>query len=103
MFIFPAVQPRLSITEAAGQTIAEGTLSAVQVDLPAGSSPNRTVKVRARDFTGLVPIRVVVSPENGASTNYDTQLDMAAGNPTETTVNVVIPVGGISRIQVWTR
>lgn len=103
MFVFPSVQPRLSIIEAAGQTIAEGTQSAVQVDLPVGSSPNRTVTVRSRDFTGVVPIRVTVFPENGSSTAYDTQLDMANGNPTDITVNVVIPVGGISRIQVWTR
>ena len=103
MFVFPAVQPRLSVIEAAGQTIAEGTQNSVEVDLPAGSSQNRTVKVRARDFTGTVPIRVVVTPENGASTTYDAQLDMSAGNPVDTSVDVVIPVGGISRIQAWTR
>ena len=93
----------MSFIEAAGQTIAEGTASAVQIDLPAGSSPNRNVRLRARNFTGVVPIRVAVTPERGATVNYDSQIDMAGAAVAEGTVDLVLPVGTVSRISAWTR
>ena len=104
MFVFPpAPIARLDIIEAAGTAIAEGTGNLVQVDLPAGSSTNRTVRVQARNFTGIVPITVIVIPENRPATRYNTQIDMSGGNPSAVTVNVSIPDGTISRIQTWTR
>ena len=78
MQVFPSTLPALSFIEAAGQAIVEGSVASVQIDLPAGSSPARTVKLRARNFTGVVPIRVRASPETGNSTDYDTQLHRAA-------------------------
>jgi hypothetical protein len=103
MFVFPAVVPRLDIVAAAGQAIAEGAANSVQVDLPVGSPTNQTVVVQARDFSGLLPIAVVVTPEVGPSTTYPAQIDMGSGNPARATVNVVIPIGTISRIHAWTR
>lgn len=104
MFVFPpAPIARLDIVEAAGAAIPEGTGSVIQVDLAAGSTTNRTVRVQGRDFNGIVPITVVVIPENRPSTRYDAQINMSGGNPSEVTVNVVIPDGTISRIQTWTR
>lgn len=106
MYVFPPVVPRLDIVEAAGQQIPEGTLGPVQVELPPGASTNQTVKLRARDFTGLVPINVVVTPEYGPSTTYTNQIDMST-NPAELLVNVVLPSSSttrtISRINAWTR
>ena len=103
MYVFPATVPRLDVVEAAGQAIPVGTGSTVQIDLPAGSTTNRTVRVQGRDFTGIVPITVAVVPENRPSSRYNSQIDMSAGNPAEVTVNVVIPDGTISRVHVWTR
>lgn len=104
MFVFPTAPiARLDIIEAAGTAIPEGTGSIVQVDLPAGSSTSRTVRVQGRNFTGIIPITVIVIPENRASTRYDAQIDMSGGNPSTVTVNVVIPDGTVSRIQTWTR
>lgn len=104
MFVFPPPPiARLDIIEAAGTLIPEGTGALVQVDLPAGSSNNRTVRVQGRNFTGIVPITVIVIPENRPATRYNAQIDMSGGNPSEVTVNVVIPDGTISRIQTWTR
>ena len=104
MFVFPpAPIARLDIIEAAGTAIPEGTGNLVQVDLPAGSSTSRTVRVQGRNFTGLVPITVIVIPENRPAIRYDAQINMSGGNPSEVTVNVTIPDGTISRIQTWTR
>ncbi len=104
MFVFPpAPIARLDIIEAAGTVIPEGTGSIVQVELPAGSSTSRTVRVQGRDFTGIVPITVIVIPENRPSTRYNAQIDMSGGNPSSVTVDVVIPDGTVSRVQTWTR
>lgn len=104
MFVFPpAPVVRLDIIEAAGTAIPEGTGNSVQVDLPAGSTTNRTVRVQARNFTGIVPITVIVIPENRPATRYNSQIDMSGGNPSVVTVNVGVPDGTISRIQTWTR
>lgn len=103
MFVFPPVLPRLDIVEAAGQAIPAGTANAVNIQLAAGSPTNQMVRVQARDFAGVVPIDIVVVPENGASTAYPAQIDMRTGNPTQVSVEVAIPSGTFSRIYAWTR
>jgi hypothetical protein len=103
MFLFPSPLPKLDILQAAGTTIAEGTAKPVVVVLPFGTSPNQTVTVQARDFTGVVPINVVLTPENGAPTTYPAQIDMSSGNPATTTVNVVLPVNVRTVVNAWTR
>jgi hypothetical protein len=71
--------------------------------LPSGTSPNQTIKVRARDFGQVVPIRVVLTPDNGAATSYDAQIDNTAANAAEVTVPVVFPVNVLTHVHVWTR
>ena len=102
MFVFFTPPTRLDILQAAGQTIPEGTNGAVVVNLPAGSPTNQTVTVQARNFTNNVPISISVVPENRPSSNYLATITMTT-NPSQTTVNVVIPDGTISRISAWTR
>lgn len=102
MAVFPDPFPRLDIVEAAGRAIAVGD-GPTQVLLPSGSSPNQTVKVRARDFNQLVPIRVVLTPDSGPAQTYDAQIDNTAANPAETTINVVIPPNVLTHIHVWNR
>lgn len=101
MVVFPPPY-RLSIIEAAGQAIAEGASGTVTVQLPHGASTNQLVKVQARNFTNDVAIRVVVTPEMGPSSRYDTNIVMSA-NPSTVTVPVVLPAGQLSRINAWTR
>jgi hypothetical protein len=103
MMVFPSPLPRLDITEAAGTVIAEGTAGPVQVLLPFGSSPDRTVTVQARDFGASVPIRVVLTPENGTPVSYDATIDNAAGNPATAIVNVTFPVNTVVQVNAWTR
>jgi hypothetical protein len=103
MIVFPTNAPALDIIEVAGNAIAEGTNNAVQFELSSGASTNQTVKVQARNFTNDVPIRVVVTPENGPSGQFDAIVLLSSGNPPSTNVPVVIPSGSVCQIHAWTR
>ena len=103
MMVFPAVIPALDIIAVAGNAIPEGTNSPVFFELPVGASTNQTVLVQARNYSNDVPIRVVVTPENGPSGSFDTTILQSSGNPPSTNVPVIIPAGRVSQIIVWTR
>ena len=103
MFVFPTVMTYLDIIQAAGQNIPQGAASGAMVNLPVTASTNQTVIVQARNFTNSVPITVVVTPENGASSNYTATILQSSGSPPKVTVNVVIPAGIVTRINAWTR
>jgi len=94
---------KLSIVSAAGTVIAEGAAGPVNVILPFGSSPNQTVTLRARDFGGQVPVRVVLTPDNGTPLTYDATINNTTTNPAETVVNVVMPINRLVRVSAWTR
>jgi len=102
MVVFPDPLPRLDIVDAAGRAIPIDS-GPVQVLLPAGSPAAQVIKVRARDFGQAVPIRVVLTPDSGPSQSYDAQIDNAAANPAETSVNVTFPVNVLTHVHVWTR
>jgi hypothetical protein len=103
MQVFPTNNPHLDVTQAAGTSIAQGYPSPVVVQLPAGSPTNQTISLQARNFTGIVPITVAVTPDAGPSARYDSQIDMAGGSLAQTNVPVVIPSGTACRIYAWTR
>lgn len=103
LIVFPDIAPRLDIVEVAGQDIPEEQPEPVSVLLPFDSSPNRTVTVQARDFTGLVPIEVVLTPDSGARRVYQAEINMKSGNPAQVVVPVEIPVNSITRVHAWTR
>lgn len=102
MFVFPPFTNRLDIVQVGEQAIALGTTGGVTIELPPGPSTNLNVTVRVGGFTNDVPIRVVVTPENGSSASYDTNI-VTTGSPATVAVNVTIPTGTISRIHAWTR
>jgi len=101
--VFPTPNTRLDITQAAGTSVPEGTQGPVIVELPFGSTTDRTVTVQARDFAAVVPIRLVLTPEAGDPLTYDTTIDNSAGNPATATVNVTVPVNTRVAVQAWTR
>lgn len=103
MIVFPDVVPRLDIIEAAGEIIPEGQPEPVLVLLSFGSTTSRTVTVQARDFIGIVPINVVLTPASGPPVVYPADIDMSLGNPAQVIVDVEIPVNTATRIQAWTR
>lgn len=100
--VFPNVIPRLDIIDAAGTAVAEGS-GPVTVQLPFGSSSNRTVTVQARGFNAVVPISVVLTPDSGRPQLYQGSIDNAASNPAQTTIDVTIPVNVVVSVNAWTR
>ena len=103
MFLFPSPLPRLDVIQAAGTAIPVGAAGPVTVVLPFGSSTNQTITVQAKDFSGVVPINVVLTPENGVPTTYPAQIDLTSANPASTTVNAVFPINVRTIVNAWTR
>jgi hypothetical protein len=102
MLLFPNPLPRLDVVAAAGKDIPQGS-GPVFVQLPYNAPTNQTVVVQARDFDAVVPIRVVLTPDNGDPLFFDSAIDNHASNPATTTVNVGMPVNVQVTIHVWTR
>ncbi len=102
MLVFPNPQPRLDIIEAASMTIPEGS-GPVILQLPFGSSPNRKIKVQARDFNAEVPITVVLTPDHGTPLSYAAKINNAASNPASVTVDVVLPVNEQTTVHVYSK
>jgi hypothetical protein len=103
LLVSPTPLPRLDIIEAAGTPIAEGS-GPVTLQLPFGSSPNRTIKVQARDFNASVPITLVLTPDHGTPLTYTTTINnTAANNPTSVNVDVVLPVNEQTTINVYSK
>jgi len=103
MVVIPANSPRLDIIQVAGTNIPVGAGAAVSLMLPQGSSTNQTVTVQASNFGALVPIRVVLTPDNGSCASYLTNIDNSANNPASVTVPVVVPVNAQVLVNAWTR
>lgn len=102
MFVFPDATPKLHLVEAAGQTIPVGAPAGITVQLPAGSPTVQTVRLRGEGFTGIVPVRIVVTPEHSPSSFFDLDLN-GSGNPAEVSTQVTLPIGEPTRIDAWTR
>lgn len=103
MVVFPSPIPKLSVSNAAGTAVAENAAGPVSVILPAGTNPNQTIQVRARDFGGVVPIRVRLVPESGDATTYDAFVDNTVDNPATANVPVTLPINTGVQVEVFTR
>ena len=103
MKVFQDVVPRLDIVDVAGVVIPEGEMNPVTVQLPFDGDPFQTVTIRATDFTGVVPIEVVLTPDVGNRIVVPAVIDMGLGNPTEVVVDIVVPLNNITRIHAWTQ
>ncbi len=94
--------PQLSLVNVAGTDIAEGATSNATVILPSGSSATQPVTVRARDFGTVVPVRLVVTPQNGAQIIIDDTIDNTSTNPADKVININVPTDELLDIAVWT-
>lgn len=103
MVVFPSNLPELRVTQAAGQTIALTQTDPVFVLLPAGAPATQTVQVQVKNFNSVVPLVAVVTPEAGDRTTFNFDVDNTAGGATTGSVQVQIPAGVSTRIDVWTR
>ena len=102
MIAVPEGLGSLAITSVAGQAVAAGGAAAIVHVAPAAPA-NQTVVVEARDYTGIVPIAVVLTPPNGARTVINTEIDMSSGNPAHVVVPVTLGLLGPIRVDAWTR
>lgn len=102
MMVFPTPVPRLDIVEAAGTAVPEGS-GPVTLQLPFGSTPNRTIRVQARDFNSEVPITVVLTPDHGTPTSYAARINNVGANPATVTVDVVLPVNEQTTVHVFSK
>jgi hypothetical protein len=103
MVVIPGNSPRLDVIQVAGNNIPPGTNSPVFFMLPQDSPTNQTVTVQARNFKAVVPIRVVLTPENGPRASYDAQIDNTTVDPASVTVDVAVPVNVRVEVNAWTR
>ena len=103
MTIFPSPLPKLEVTSVAGTAIAENATTTAFVTLATGSSPNQTISVRAKDFGGIVPIRVRLVPESGDAIEVDAQIDNTVNNPASVNVPVTLPTNVGINVMVFTR
>lgn len=103
MTVFPPLNQKLDILEAAGTVIPEGTNAPVVVLLPTGTSSNQSVTVQARDFAAVVPIEVVLTPETGLPITLQTTIDNTTANPAIVTVPFTFPVNVAVHVHAWRR
>jgi hypothetical protein len=102
LLVFPTTVPSLIVTEAAGNTVPNGS-GPIVFTLPFGSSTNRTIKIQARDFARNVPIRVTLTPDSGDKLTFDAQVDNTTVNPVVVDVPVTVPVNTLVTVHCWTR
>jgi hypothetical protein len=102
LLVFPPTEPTLSLTEAAGNAIADGS-GPVVFTLPFGANTNQTVRVRALNFARNVPIRLTLTPDSGEVRTFDAEIDNSAANPATVEVPVTVPVNTVVTIHCWTR
>jgi len=103
MVAIPASLPRLDITQVGANNIPVGTIAPVFFYLAQGSSTNQIVTVQASNFGASVPIRVMLTPDNGPGSSYDSQIDNSTVNPASVTVPVVVPVNVQVQVSAWSR
>jgi hypothetical protein len=102
LLTFPSVLSRLDTIEVATNAIPVGS-GPVTITLPFGSTPDRTVKIQARDFGRVVPISVVLTPDSGEPKIFDAEIDNTITNPAVLAVPVTFPVNTLVTVHCWTR
>ncbi len=102
LFTLPAVLARLDTIEVAGTAFPEGSAPGT-ILLPFGSTPERTVKVQARDFGKVVPLRITLTPDTGSMVVVDAEVDNTTVNPAVVEVPVTFPVNAKVTVHCWTR
>ncbi|MBK1814005.1 hypothetical protein JIN84_00090 [Luteolibacter yonseiensis] len=103
MVVFPANLPDIRIANAAGTAIAATRTDPVFVLLPAGAPATQTVQVQVKNFNSVVPLVAVVTPEAGNRTTFNFDVNNTSGGTATGSVEVQIPAGVSTRIDVWTR
>lgn len=102
LFSLPTSIPRLDTIEVAGTAFPEGSQPGT-ILLPFGSTPERTVKIQARDFGKVLPIRITLTPDTGPRVVVNAEVDNSTVNPAVVEVPVTFPVNSKVTVHCWTR
>lgn len=102
MLVDPEPLPRLDIVHVAGGDIPVGSGPVTRL-LSFGSNPEQPVTVQATGFGSIVPITVVLTPDNGPAASFEGQIDNTTQNPASTTITATFPVNVQTTVHVWTR
>lgn len=102
LLALPPTIPRLDTVEVAGTAFPEGSAPGT-ILLPFGSTANRTVKIQARDFGKVVPLRVTLTPDAGSRVVVDAEVDNTSVNPAVVEVPVTFPINSKVTVHAWTR
>lgn len=102
MLSYPPSIPQLATIEVAGNVVPLGS-GPVTFNLPIDSTTNRTVKIQARDFGRVVPVRVTLTPDSGSPVIVDGQIDNTKDNPAFVVLPVIVPVNTLVTVHCWTR
>ncbi|MEO6035871.1 MAG: hypothetical protein ABIQ35_11495 [Verrucomicrobiota bacterium] len=102
LLVLPPTVPTLNVLQAAGNPVALDS-DPVGFTLPFGSNTNQIVRVQAKDFGRLVPIRVTLTPDAGDKRVFDVEIDNAAANPATLDIPVTVPINTLVTIHCWTR
>ncbi len=103
MMVFPTPRPRLDVVGLASTLIPVGTNSAVFVQLPFGAPTNQLVRIQATDFSAIVPIRILLTPDNGDPRSFDFEIDNRQINPAVLDATVGFHANTQVAVQVFTR
>jgi hypothetical protein len=95
--------PQLSVASFAGRDTGTNRFAPLNVVLPNGSATNQSITIRAENFGTLVPVSVVLTPDNGPRIVVPAQIDNRTQNPAVATLNVPVPANVPVQVRVWTR
>jgi hypothetical protein len=96
-------RPQLSVVSFADKQTGTNVLAPLNVILPNGSDSNQPVTIRAENFGTVVPVAVVLTPDNGPRTVIPTEIDNRTQNPATRTLSVPVPANTPVQVRVWTR
>ena len=105
MLAFLDVAPQLDVIGLGQASVPLDHAGEFLVVLPSGSPSTQTVTLQLTDFVGTIPLTVAVTPDSGAATFYDVEVDTSAAVDGVITfdVDVELPDNMPTVIQVWTR
>ncbi len=97
------VEPKLNILKIGDKDIPQDAAGTVNVIFPNGTPAERIVKVQAKDFGSIVPIRVALTPDYGPRVIVDTEINNTAAGVATKDIPVTFPLNVVVSVNVWTR
>jgi hypothetical protein len=94
--------PRLEVVQIGRIAVVPGEQNSVSILLPAGSTPEQPVTLRAANFGRKFALQVVLTPDTGGRQTYTAEVDNSNPGSVDIAVPVTFPVNVTTFVQVWT-